>query len=194
MLRIFTADPGSSNYGFAVVEVYKHRNTLRFNVVLNGLCKSTVRQLASSKRLRSEMIAYQQFIRTIRRKYQPNAIGAERYMPRGIGGNTIELVNFMIALLLDSKPHLPVKVIPAAQWKNAVKRAGVDLKAAYKDVATTPHQLDACLIGLYLGCMAYGHKDFGPIKLKKEWAKLLAQVEGSSQEPLNRNKLKRRAT
>jgi hypothetical protein len=73
-----------------------------------------------------------------------------------------------------------IKVIPAATWKNAVKRAGIDLKAEYKRVRVTPHQLDAVLIGLYIGFRGYGRKDFGDVDLPAIWDSILDQVELTS--------------
>jgi hypothetical protein len=38
----------------------------------------------------------------------------------------------------------------AATWKVPLqKRFGFDLKELYKECGTTPHQLDACFIGIY---------------------------------------------
>ncbi|MDN3052944.1 hypothetical protein, partial [Enterococcus faecium] len=54
-------------------------------------------------------------------------------------------------LLAGTYPDIPMLTIPAAQWKNAwhQRHKGSTLEETYKASRTTPHQVDACFIGIY---------------------------------------------
>lgn len=189
MLTLLSSDPGSTNYGFAVVQFKKDGDDLRFRIVENGLCRSTVNSLKDSKTLASQLTEYEKFIRALITKHNADGLCAERYMTRGINGPTVEYVNFMLGVMMQSS-KLPVRLWPAVVWKNAMKRAGVDLKYWYKYCRTTPHQLDAALIGIYTGHFAYGHKDFGPTDIEKAMPRIIEQVESTTEEKLFKRKLR----
>lgn len=182
MKTIFSHDFGSANYGYGITQVKLVGDRILFRILENGLCPSTIRDLSSIKQRRTERDGFVDWLTKIRDQHNPDVLAGERYMTRGIKGPTIESVNIMIGAVENSPAFWPqmIKVIPAATWKNAVKRAGIDLKAEYKRVRVTPHQLDAVLIGLYIGFRGYGRKDFGDVDLPSIWDKILDQVELTS--------------
>lgn len=182
MKTIFSHDFGSANYGYGITQVKLVGDRILFRILENGLCPSTIRDLSSIKQRRTERDGFVDWLTKIRDQHNPDVLAGERYMTRGIKGPTIESVNIMIGAVENSPAFWPqmIKVIPAATWKNAVKRAGIDLKAEYKRVRVTPHQLDAVLIGLYIGFRGYGRKDFGDMDLPSIWDKILDQVELTS--------------
>lgn len=153
---ILANDPGTTNYGFAIVKATMKQTTagrtLDFSILEHGLIPSTVRTLKNGKQLIAEIKAYLMTIQGLRIKHIPVAWIAERYMTRGIKGSTIEMVAIMMGSVLG-KYHkkMRFKFIIAAEWKNQVNKRG-DLKEFYKAVRPyriTPHQVDACFIGIY---------------------------------------------
>lgn len=190
LLTLLSSDPGSSNYGYAVVQFNKTDDRLKFRVIENGLCHSTVNGLKDSKVLATQLKAYEQFLIDLRNKFKVDALCAERYMTRGINGPTVEYVNFMLGVMIQSS-QLPVRLWPAVVWKNAMKRAGVDLKYWYKYCRATPHQLDAVLIAIYTGHFAYGYKDFGDTPIEKLMPTIIDQVEATTCEKLFNRKLRK---
>lgn len=99
------------------------------------------------------------------RVVQPEAHIAERFMSRRMGGVTIELVNMTIGILrcVCLRTGKPIKLIPASQWKNELKRRGVLLPEVYKKAKSykvSAHEVDASLIALYGVFLRLGHKPF----------------------------------
>lgn len=186
-MRILSLDPGTVNYGFAIVDIrHKHGKTA-FQVLENGKCERTVKTLKSAKVMREEMALYEMWLGDLVARYQPHAVAAERYMTRGIKGPLVECVNIMIGMTL-TLIEKPFKIMPAATWKNAVSRQGVDLKAQYKVVGVTPHQVDAAMIGVYTGCQAFGLNQFGDLNLPKLFPRFLEQLEQTSVIPVKERK------
>lgn len=143
--RILACDPGIRNYGIACVGVKNGKP----DVIANALLEKPITQFTSGFMTQRRM-----FSKELRRwfeMYEPDLVIAERFQTRGNGGPTIELVSAMNALLGVIDASLPVKYIPASQWKVAFNRRWGDdeLKSMYEDCLTTPHPLDASLIGVY---------------------------------------------
>jgi len=142
--RILACDPGLRNYGISCVGI---RNG-KLDVIANALLEKPITTLTNG------FIGQRRdFFRELKRwfdLYEPDLIIAERFQTRGNGGPTIELVSAM-NMLLGCMGTKKVKYIPASQWKVAFNRRWGDeeLKSMYVDCLTTPHQLDATLIGVY---------------------------------------------
>lgn len=187
-MRILSLDPGTVNFGFAVVDIRHKRGKTSFRVLENGKCEQTVKTLKTAKTMREEMALYEMWLGDLVARYGPQAIAAERYMTRGINGPTVECVNIMIGMTL-TLVEKPFKIMPAATWKNAVTRQGVDLKAAYKKTMVTPHQVDAALIGVYTGCQAFKLNQFGDLNLPKIFYNFLRQLEETSTTRLTNRKV-----
>lgn len=191
-LTILSLDPGLRNHGYAVVQMRRaSTNRVQARVLVNGVVPTTVTQLKSTKLLRQELSTYLSFMGDLIAHHNVDVVGAERYMSRGgQQGPNSECINVMLGALI-SNLKVPYKLIGAATWKNAVRRAGLDLKAHYKWVKTTPHQFDSVLIGLYVGAMAMQQKDFGDLRIAKIWEPLSFQVEDTSTYPLTNRVLRR---
>jgi Holliday junction resolvasome RuvABC endonuclease subunit len=180
---IFAHDPGTRSYGYAIVVIERDgRGKLRAQVVENGLCPSTIVNLKNPKVMTAEHRAYGQWLYQVMSRHKIDAISAERYMTRGIKGPTVEAVNMMIGTLLCAGATfgIPVKVMPAATWKNAVRRSGIELATMYKAVRVTPHQLDSSLQGIYTGCSGFRVKDYGDLNLRSIARSLVKQIDASS--------------
>lgn len=176
-MKIFAHDPGSVNYGFSVVEAEMRRGKFRFRVLENGLVPTTLHMLKDNTIRRAEKNAYMEWNRKMIGRWKPDAIFAERYMTRGISGPTIETVNMMLGILQSF--NLPDRYVPAAVWKNAVTRNGIDLKGWYKFCRTTPHALDAALIGVWAAHQVFGVKDMGKLN-EERFESLVLQIEKTS--------------
>jgi hypothetical protein len=159
--RVFSMDPGSTNYGMAVVEA-----TLdgKVRVVSNSLCSNPVYDLTQFNEQRKAYIAeIDQWVQL----YEPSGMVAERFLSRGLQGSLGEYVSCMIGFTAQKYDHLSFFAPMAATWKVPLqKRFSFDLKELYKQCGTTPHQLDACFIGIYALEKGLGQKlDYDPVNI-----------------------------
>lgn len=142
--RIFSHDPGSTNYGMAIVEATKDR---KVRIVANSLCSNPVYDLTKFNEQRK---AYISEIDQWAQLYKPNGLAAERFLSRGLQGSLGEYVSCMIGFTAQKYENLSFFAPMAATWKVPLQRRfEFDLKELYKQCGTTPHQLDACFIGIY---------------------------------------------
>lgn len=149
-LRILAHDPGFRNYGWCCLDFSAGPKTAQPKVTVLECSQMQDTATEMKTQLRAQLLAYLAEVQTQWKRHKPQYFIAERYMPRGIGGNTIEVINVMLGSLV-SRLKVPHILIPASQWKNEVKRWGIDLEVLYKKTWITPHQIDACFMGLYLG-------------------------------------------
>lgn len=164
-LVVLANDPGTASYGFAVIEAWMvggQNSRIEFRILEHGLVENTVRTLKDGKATRREVRRYLETMRELIHQYNPNIWAAERFSTRGIKGITIELVCLMLGTVIGHFNHLTFRYYIAAQWKNEAKKKG-DLKEFYRAVkpfGVTPHQVDACFIGIYAIHKAAGLKGF----------------------------------
>jgi hypothetical protein len=169
-LTILALDPGSANFGWSVVQV---TGPAKFRVIATGMVQNTVRELKTD--VMGQVNPFVKELQGYMDEFGVNAVAIERYMTRGIGGTTIESVNFMIGVVMSlcyQRPRKRFLAIPASQWKNEFNRHS-SLEQLYKDAPTcTPHQLDSVGIGVYAGYFWYGLKPYESFdKLRKKIAK-----------------------
>jgi hypothetical protein len=142
---ILGLDPGKSNFAFAVTEV-KLKLPFRYRFHETGMIENTVTDLTGA--LISQKEAFKAEIGGLIAKYDVDVIVAERFMNRGrMGGNTGELVSFMLGVLSEFEVE-DLMLLTAAQWKNAFNRVQ-DLDALYKESELVPHRIDAANISIY---------------------------------------------
>lgn len=159
---ILAHDPGSHNYGVAVVRIQIDEglgtkdviDRVPFSLVYAGRMKSIFTSIKDSRLARQELDSFNKELHGIYEKFRPDVQIAERFMSRRMGGVTIELVNMLLGSLrvYSEQNNIPLRLIPASQWKNELKRRGVDLKDLYKkakSIKRTPHELDAAFIAVY---------------------------------------------
>jgi hypothetical protein len=159
--RVFSMDPGSTNYGMAVVEATPEGGV---RIVANSLCANPVYDLTQFNDQRKAYIAE---IDTWVELYKPKGLVAERFLSRGLQGSLGEYVSCMIGFTAQEYDHLSFLAPMAATWKVPLQRRfGFDLKELYKQCGTTPHQLDACFIGIYALEQGLGRKlDYDPVNI-----------------------------
>lgn len=143
--RVLSLDPGSKNMGIACVGMRKGK----VRVLANAIMMNPFTSLASGVVGQKET-----FLKEIDawvKLYKPTGIIMERFQSRGGMGPLIELVSVMLGVIL-ARYNMPIKFITAATWKNAYRRRFgevIELDDMYDEILTTPHQLDATLIGCY---------------------------------------------
>lgn len=198
MITILSCDPGSRNFGWSILEGKKvtrnGRVKITFRILANGMCPCPISQVKGSKELKDAQKAYQDWILGLVKKYNVDAICAERFMTRGLLGPLVEMVGIMIGIAMSCTGELPFKVFPAATWKNAVKRNTGEkdfLNSLYKKTKVLPHQLDAALMGVWTLYQGYKQTDFKGLDLDTEINKLLDQIEATSTERLINRKIER---
>jgi hypothetical protein len=137
-------DPGKVNYGYAIIDPDTG------SVVEHGLNASTIQVLTQG--FSAQHLAYIKFLRSLKRKGCTHVV-AERFQMRGTSmGTLIELVSFMAGSLASEFPGR-LKLVIASQWKNAYSASGLDLDSFYEEMSpVTPHQIDACLMGVWAAC------------------------------------------
>lgn len=173
--RILSLDPGTRNFGAAVVGVIDGR----IDVVANSILMNPMLTLVDNYRTQQNI-----FIEELEEwfsLYKPDAIIAERFMTRGFGGPLIELVSTMNGIITMIRRDIPVKVIAASTWKNQWhRRFDTPLDYMYKVCRTAPHPLDATLIGCYgLEVALQSELKYGP-------KSIVRMVEATSRLPLKR--------
>lgn len=169
-------DPGSRNYGLALVGLQGDSVKVFANTVLMTPVDNLVNFNAARENYLSEIASWVKL-------QKPNGMIAERFQTRGNGGPLIEMVSCMLGLLGGTYPKMPLKLTIASAWKNKVqKRFDVDLKEIYPTTGVQPHQLDAALIGIYGLEQGLGRD------LDYDLRDMIAQVEATSLLPLKKKK------
>ncbi len=163
-LRVLGLDPGTTNFGWSVIEV---SDRLGVKVLGVGLVKNTIKGLTGN--LEQDYRAFKDEIYSLLMEQRPNVIVAERFMSRGMKGTTIEAVNIMIGGLMSiSQEEGPddTRLVTAAQWKNELNKV-VNLETVYQTCKPlTAHECDSMMIALYRASLVFGHLPFEKMSQK----------------------------
>jgi hypothetical protein len=164
---VLAADPGSRNFGIALVGLERDKVKVYANSVLMRPVDNLVAFTDTSTLFLKEIQQWMAF--------GPDGVVAERFQTRGNGGPLIEMVSSMLGLIRGRYPKTPIKLTIASAWKNRVQRRfGVDLREVYTEIAVQPHQLDAALIGVF------GLEEGLATVLDYDLDDVIAQVEATS--------------
>lgn len=164
---VLSADPGSRNFGIALVGLENNQVKVYANSVMMQPVDDLVAFTDTSTKFMAEIRQWMAF--------SPDGVVAERFQTRGNGGPLIELVSSMLGLIRGRYPKIPIKLTIASAWKNRVQRRfGVDLREVYTEIAVQPHQLDAALIGVF------GLEEGLGVTLDYDLADFIEQVEATS--------------
>jgi len=157
--RILSLDPGTSNHGFAVLDVIYENKEYSCEVLHSGLIKSTVSDLTD--KVSDQVNAYLDELQALVDMYEIDSFCFERYMTRGIKGTTIECVNIMLGSAIAAFKG-KLQILPAAQWKNAFNKVhDLDkIYAHYSSDGIPPHVVDSALIGIYCSMQWCGQQPF----------------------------------
>lgn len=147
MSYIAAFDPGSRNFGYAIVDMKK------LTVVENSMNRRTVNTLVH-KIDKEQKQKYVDFLLELKAR-GCEALIAERFQTRGNGGPLIEQISFMLGVASMIFPRY--RLVIASQWKTAYKRNGFDIESFYEELKPIEtHQIDASLIGLWIACRTKG--------------------------------------
>lgn len=164
---VLSADPGSRNFGIALVGLENNQVKVYANSVMMQPVDDLVAFTDTSTTFLKEIQQWMAF--------SPDGVVAERFQTRGNGGPLIEMVSSMLGLIRGRYPKIPIKLTIASAWKNRVQRRfGVDLREVYTEIAVQPHQLDAALIGVF------GLEEGLGVTLDYDLDDVIAQVEATS--------------
>lgn len=166
-MHVMSCDPGTRNFAVAVTRGRLYENgSVKFKILGTTVLDSTFNDLKTSV-----SFSLKNFIAEIDSIVEltcdPDEIIMERFQSRGMGGTTIECVNFMIgSMVYHFQSEADVKLVTAATWKNRANRL-FDYKGAPKEhnlhrVITdkTEHELDAVMMGIYHIHRIFEKEDF----------------------------------
>lgn len=189
VVRILSIDPGKVNIAYAVIDARHHRGKVQIKLHQCGMLKKGITELKTTD-VRKPVAAFHREIRSILETYGNfDLFIAERFQSRGLLGATSEYVNIGlgIVLVLTARKRMTSRLITAATWKNRANKF-FDLKQAYKDVRTTPHELDATLIGIFGACSVFNQI---PFKEHSDPSRLLQSINKKTTSPLKKRIRKR---
>lgn len=143
--RILGIDPGKTNMGISCLGVDKKDNVI---ILANAVMAKPLNQLSTG--FLTSMNLFMKEIDLWVKAYNPHCIAIERFMTRGIKGDSIECVSGMWGAI-GYTYQLPTKLLNAAVWKNAFRRRfpDIELDSVYNYSKTTPHAIDSILQGCY---------------------------------------------
>lgn len=174
-LTILGIDPGSKNMGYGVVKGRIWDGGLQFKIPEVGMFHNRVEKMNGN--VRDDLKRFNRDLRSIVKRHKVDVIVAERYMNRGIRGNTGELVGIMLGAVAMCSVQ-DVMFIPAAQWKNALNK-NTSLPGLYSDSRLVAHAVDATCIGMYGVCHYLGYKPFEFAANKKQRSLFLKSMDGA---------------
>lgn len=147
--RTIGGDTAKNTYGLAVLEGNR--------VCLGTAMLSKPVTSLIQKDFDPQRSEYRQLVHRLIRVFKPDLFVLERFQarPGGMLGATGEVVTAMIAItaIVCDDCGVEFRAIVSPQWKNGIKRAGVDLKTQVypwgKQNGVPNHCLDAALVALY---------------------------------------------
>lgn len=147
--RVLAVDPGSTNFGFSLIEV----NGKTPRIVACGMLDKQMLVHSLNEQTLSEAVSrFSNVFDKLLKATRASCISAERYLIQR-RGTTGESVNMMLGLMADR--GLPMQIFMAATWKARLKKhlqhELVDLyKITYDGKRRLPdHAIDATMQGLF---------------------------------------------
>lgn len=198
MIRTLSFDPGETNFAVAIQEhrVDSVRDLYQSRALYSSLIKSPVQSLRDGTLLREQARGLRLEIIGLYREFGPfDDVSLERFMGRGVKvGTTSETTNIMIGMIssvLYEIAEIPFpSLVNASTWKVEANK-NFDLKLAYKQCATSNHQLDAALIGHYRASKLIGMRPFEAMRDELTLHRLMWWLEKVTDEPLTKRRAKR---
>lgn len=142
---IIGCDPGSRNFSISVIAGWDCLGT--------EMLKESIQNMRVGE-YHEAINRYEDRVKEILDFYNPRLVCAERFIVRGFGANTVELVGIMLGIMYSQcrLRGIDVKLISAGQWKTKVKKI-IDLKQTYKQYKKShkiePHTIDSLCIARF---------------------------------------------
>lgn len=170
-LIVLANDPGSTNSGYCLALYRLKEGVLERRILECGLLPVTLKELKLDDvaTVMKGVLEHSLLPILNRHRLIPHIFVAERFMQRrggSISGGTGEKVSMMIALLANHLHQFQThsRLVTSAQWKNrlnkVLKQSGKSIDDFYRLTRTTPHELDACLIGEYIAAKHFNIDPF----------------------------------
>ncbi len=147
--RVLSVDPGSTNFGFSIIEVFNKKPRI---VACGLLDKRYLIHSLNEQTLSAAVMTFQKAFTALLRSSRADCISAERYLIQR-RGTTGESVNMMLAIMAASGK--PMQIFMAATWKAKLKKhLGCNLEEVYKITRSgkkliPDHAIDATMQGLF---------------------------------------------
>lgn len=165
MLTVLGLDPGTANFGYAVVQVFMQPK-YKYRIITHGMIDEAVQEM-SGLDVGERMQKFEKRIRSLKRMHNIDVAVGERFMTRGHKGTTIEAVSAMLGITASVFKN-EVAFIPASQWKNAINKK-LELEGLYesmKHYGIAAHRVDAVGIALYGSTLSIGEPHYSTINSK----------------------------
>jgi hypothetical protein len=171
-IRLLALDPGTTNFGWAIVRL----DGKKPSVEKCGMLPITVKELRGN--LKEEVLLFAKPFTKLLKEVKVDGIVCERYIARRMG-KTIESVNIMIGAIAILSGVLGVNIYPAMTWKNFLKRSWQlekidDYYSEFENVnrksGIPDHCIDASLIGIYELTKTYS-LNISSVAIRKRLAK-----------------------
>lgn len=188
MITVLANDPGTKNYGFAVMSLKKEGSKIKYRLHKTGKLSNTAD--IKNKSIQKELGTYLKELKGHIKGHKITHIIAERYMTRGIKGPLVESVNMMLGGMSVTFKQ-PIQLVPAAIWKNRANKF-FDLKAFYKEVRLEAHEIDATFMSFYTAEKLWGVDILDRFAKPKELRRLKERLEECSISPLKKPKRTRK--
>ena len=168
-MKILGLDPGTTNFGYAVLAT----KGTRFKPVDVGKVQNRMNRMEN---IQQQCVMFKEEMLGYITRHKPNVIIVERFMNRGrFSGATGEYVSMMIGILIDLAitHNIEMHIVNPATWKNAVSRA-LDKKKPkvkrldrmYAYTLSEPHELDAYMMTHYMFSLKSDEVPFTHLKGK----------------------------
>jgi hypothetical protein len=156
-MRILGLDPGSVNFGYAVVDVDEEYSYLKDTyvevptILEHGLLKNISGYFANNDLDSALLRICVQELQEICLRHSVDRIAIERWMGRGtFMPGWVERLNHVIGAMLYSSP-IPIKAITAASWKTRIlKRYGIKSTKTLVGSVKSEHAGDAVMQATYI--------------------------------------------
>lgn len=181
--HILACDPGSKDFGIAILEVKSGKIT----PIKVGKLDTGKHTVVSMDDLKQQFDNYRKGLDLFCGDISPDLVVIERFIARGVVKGALgERISFMIALTIDKYATKDVQVfsVLSCSWKNSAnKKLGFILKEAYKkarDRGIETHELDATLLGVYAWNRFQGNPSlYGSLESKSKFERYLSVVESA---------------
>lgn len=156
-MKILGLDPGSKNFGYAVVNVDSNYSYLKDTyvevpeILEHGLLKNISMYFEIDSLDCQLLRASVQEINEICLRYAVEKIVIERWMGRGeFMPGWVERLNHIIGVMIYSSP-IPIRAITASSWKvRILKRYGIKSTKTLVGLVKSEHAGDAVMMATYL--------------------------------------------
>ena len=157
-MRIIGLDPGSKNFGYAVIDIpdenysYLKETYIELPTILeSGLLKNLLLYFETLSLDSNVLRLSVQELQEICIRHSVERIAIERWMGRGtFMPGWVEKLNHIIGAMLYSSP-IPIKAITASSWKTRIlKRYDIKSTKTLVGSVKTEHEGDAVIQAIYL--------------------------------------------